>query len=116
MTLIVALTCTDGVVFASDGQETIEIPDKPIRATARKIKFLGAHNLWAASGDLSIIQKIESAFKDLEQKLPSSWINEPQCRQLILKNVLDIRKQELDRHRRLYGEGKDTDAGQRISL
>jgi len=38
MTLKIALACTDGVVFASDGQETIETSGKPIRLPIQKIK------------------------------------------------------------------------------
>lgn len=112
MTLIFALKCTDGVVFASDGQETIETSceSNPIKTTTCKIKSLG-QNLWAAFGDLSIIQRIESDFKRLEQESPNiSWLNEPQRRQRILEHVLNIRRQELNRHRRLYGEDKDRDA------
>lgn len=109
MTLIIALACTDGVVFASDSQDTFETSGgTSVRTNTDKIKRLGEWNLWAASGDVSIIQKIESSFKCLKEKSPS-WFNEPECRQLILKNVLDIRKQELERHRTLYGEGKDKD-------
>jgi len=107
MTLIIALACADGVVLASDSQATTGSAGGPIRIITEKIKPRGKQSLWAASGTIGIIQKIESIFDSLPQELRHSSLNEPQFRQLILQNVHDVRAQELDRHRRLYGGGKD---------
>lgn len=62
MTLIVALACRDAVVLATDGQMTeMQGPNvaSAIRHGTQKIKQLGPHMLWAASGMVSVIQAIE---------------------------------------------------------
>jgi len=41
MTLVVALACQDGCVFASDGQVTVYSSGGPIKQPVRKIKKLG---------------------------------------------------------------------------
>ena len=55
MTLILVLPASDGVVFASDGQITAGM----VRSTGQKIKKLNDRCLWAASGELALIQRVE---------------------------------------------------------
>jgi 20S proteasome alpha/beta subunit len=64
MTLIVALKCKDGIVFASDSLATVEVSITsgvkiPIKHTVTKIQPLGDDKLWAASGTDSVIQEFE---------------------------------------------------------
>ncbi len=55
MTLILALTASDGIVLASDGQITHGM----VRSTGKKIRGLGGTCLWAAAGELALIQRVE---------------------------------------------------------
>lgn len=54
MTLIIAIPAQDGIIFASDSQVT----DGAVRCTAKKIFTLNDHALWAASGELALIQRV----------------------------------------------------------
>lgn len=67
MTLIVALSAEDGVIFASDTQVTAGA----IRYKKTKIERLGTKCLWAASGQLAIIQRLGDAMQPLAD-LPST--------------------------------------------
>jgi len=60
MTLIVALACKDGVILASDSQATTFSTGGPVRRTISKIKYLGDHKLWAASGIEDIRTPVEN--------------------------------------------------------
>jgi len=110
MTLIVALACKDGIVMASDSQATTPSSAGPIRCQMSKIEKLGNHKLWAASGSLGIIQKISDAFISLPEESIDTSLNEPKLRQLILGMVHQIRLNELNRHRLLYGNNQDDKA------
>lgn len=111
MTLIIGLACKDGVILASDGQATTSSTGGPIRMTMSKIKYLGNHKLWGASGSVGMIQKIESVFGNLPKEILNAPLSEPQLRQTIFQNAHTIRAQELERHRALYGSGRDAEAG-----
>jgi 20S proteasome alpha/beta subunit len=50
MTLILAITCKDGLVFASDGKATRPINGKPTKSKATKIFKLGESILWGCAG------------------------------------------------------------------
>ena len=62
MTLIIALACKEGLVFAADSQATEVAPGSPTRFPVNKIKTLGSSILWAGSGDQGLFQRIEEAF------------------------------------------------------
>ena len=61
MTLILVLPTRDGIVMASDGQVTAGA----IRATGQKIWRFNDRCLWAASGELALIQRVEERLKTL---------------------------------------------------
>jgi len=111
MTLIIALACRDGVILASDSQATTFSTGGPIRRTISKIKRLGENKLWAASGTGGMIQKIETVFNSLPMEILNAPLSESQLRQAILQSAHAIRVQELQRHRTLYGQGRDIEAG-----
>ena len=54
MTLIVGVPAQDGVVLGSDGQVTAGT----VRTTADKIFRLNDHAVWAAAGELALIQRV----------------------------------------------------------
>ncbi len=64
MTLIVAIPAQDGVIFGSDSQVT----DGAVRCTAKKIFALNDHALWAASGELALIQRVAERIDALPNK------------------------------------------------
>jgi 20S proteasome alpha/beta subunit len=61
MTLILVLPTRDGIVMASDGQVTAGM----VRTTGQKILRLNDRCLWAASGELALIQRVEERLKIL---------------------------------------------------
>jgi 20S proteasome alpha/beta subunit len=61
MTLILVLPTRDGIVMASDGQVTAGM----VRTTGQKIWRLNDRCLWAASGELALIQRVEERLKIL---------------------------------------------------
>ncbi len=66
MTLILAIPATDGVVVASDGQITAG----EIRWTGEKIWPLGQRTLWAAAGELALIQRVGEAIVSVPKEAP----------------------------------------------
>lgn len=110
MTLIIALSCKDGVIMASDGQATTPSTGGPIRRTFSKIMRLGDNKLWSASGSVGMIQKILNAFDSTPKELLKASINHPQLRQAVFQITHQIRVNELKRHRSLYGQGRDREA------
>lgn len=111
MTLIIALACKDGVILASDSQATTFSTGGPIRRTISKIKYLGQNKLWAASGSVGMIQKLEAVFNSLPKEILNAPLSEHQLRQAIIQNAHALRAQELQRHRTLHGPGRDIEAG-----
>jgi proteasome beta subunit len=61
MTLILVLPTRDGIVMASDGQVTAGM----VRTTDQKIWPLNDRCLWAASGELALIQRVEERLEIL---------------------------------------------------
>ena len=59
MTLILALSCSDGIVMASDGLVTFTTSAGTMTQPGEKIRPLSEFILWAASGDVGLTQKIE---------------------------------------------------------
>jgi proteasome beta subunit len=59
VTLILALPTRDGIVMASDSQLTAGM----VRSTAQKIMPLNDRCLWAASGEVALIQRVEERLK-----------------------------------------------------
>jgi 20S proteasome alpha/beta subunit len=51
MTFIVAITCKDGVVFASDGQSTRVVDGDTIKEKVPKIFKLGKNRVWGGAGN-----------------------------------------------------------------
>jgi len=76
MTLIVVLPATDGIVMASDGQVTAGM----VRATGQKINFLNDRCLWAASGELALIQRVEERLNTLPRNEPLLQLRDRICR------------------------------------
>jgi proteasome beta subunit len=105
MTLILALSCKDGVVMASDGQVTSGL----IRETTQKIKQIeGTTILWGASGTVGYIQKIEKIISRLPVEAKAEGLDAI-C--FPLKNrILELREGALNKHRKLYGTGSDVRA------
>ncbi|HXY86851.1 MAG TPA: hypothetical protein VEG44_00260 [Candidatus Acidoferrales bacterium] len=80
MTLILALACKDGIVFASDSLTTMPVAKDLFtneniyfKDKITKIKELGdnKNKLWAASGNFGIIQQFEQSLVLLQQKHPN---------------------------------------------
>ncbi len=64
MTLIVAIPAQDGIIFGSDSQVT----DGAVKCVARKIFPLNDHALWAASGELALIQRVAERIETCPNK------------------------------------------------
>lgn len=103
MTLIIALACKYGIVMASDGQATSGSSGGFVRRPISKIKQNGNKVLWGGSGSVGMLQKISSVFEGLQQDISTKSIFEPQIKQTVLQSLFNIRKNELERHRGLYG-------------
>jgi 20S proteasome alpha/beta subunit len=100
MTLVVALSCKDGIVMASDGQATGGSTGGPIRMPIQKIFKINTNVLFGAAGNVGIIQKvrefIQSYSTDLENDLNS------QLMEAVRKSFFGIYRNEIDRHRAFY--------------
>ena len=62
MTLILAIPAQDGIVMASDGQITSGM----VRSPGKKIQKLNDRCIWAASGEIALIQRIEERMETLQ--------------------------------------------------
>lgn len=96
--------------MASDGQVTSSSSGGPVRHAMPKIEKLGSDKLWAASGSVGLIQKVAEAFQTIPAELLNKSLNDAQLRQTILQMVYQIRRSELERHRGLYGPGRNHEA------
>jgi 20S proteasome alpha/beta subunit len=76
MTLILTLPASDGIVMASDGQVTAGM----VRTTGQKILRLNERCLWAASGELALIQRVEERLKTLPPDAPLQQLRDQICR------------------------------------
>ena len=75
MTLILVLPTRDGIVMASDGQLTAGM----VRATGQKIMRLNERCLWAASGELALIQRVEERLKILPSNASLQQLRDRIC-------------------------------------
>ena len=75
-----------------------------------KIERLGDYKLWAASGSVGLIQRVADAFESLPAEALTKSLDDAQLRQTMLQKVHQIRGGELERHRGLYGAGRDQQA------
>lgn len=102
MTLIVALSCKDGIVFASDGQATGSSSAGPIRQKMQKIVPIEDNILFGASGSIGTIQRsydvIRQFSKDLTKGLSYGTMEN------IRKAIFPIMKNEVDRHKSFHGK------------
>jgi 20S proteasome alpha/beta subunit len=95
MTLVVALSCKNGIVMASDGQATIGSSGGPVRVEAEKIFEINKNTLFGASGSVGTIQKslqIIKNIKDLENEWTSSMMDG------VRKKLFPIYSSEVERH------------------
>jgi proteasome beta subunit len=82
MTLILVLPTRDGIIMASDGQLTAGM----VRATGQKIMRLNERCLWAASGELAFIQRVEERLKTLPSNASLQQLRDQIC--LIIKQCV----------------------------
>jgi len=75
MTLILVLPTRDGIVMASDGQVTAGM----VRTTGQKILRLNDRCLWAASGELALIQRVEERLKTLSPDASLQQLRDQIC-------------------------------------
>ena len=75
MTLILALPTYDGIVMASDSQVTAGM----VRATDQKILRLNESCLWAASGELALIQRVEERLNMLPRSSSLQQLKDQIC-------------------------------------
>ncbi len=85
MTLILVLPTRDGIVMASDGQVTAGM----VRATDQKIWPLNKHCLWAASGELALIQRVEERLRTLPPDAPLEQLKDRIC-QIVKQSVTEL--------------------------
>jgi proteasome beta subunit len=108
VTLVVALACQDGCVFASDGQATVYSSGGPIKQPIQKIKKLGDHTLWGASGSLGLIQRIGARLDSVPTEYKNAGLDNLVSD--ISGIVYQLRGETLQRHRNLYGQERDHEA------
>ncbi|NQU78224.1 hypothetical protein HQ545_00485, partial [Candidatus Woesearchaeota archaeon] len=103
MTLIVAINCKEGIVVASDSQQTSGSAVGLIRRTGiRKIKQLTPTALIASAGHVDVIQDIE---RNLEERINTTKIQDiAQLEEHTLKITFQVCKDKLDRYKAYYGE------------
>ncbi len=81
MTLILAIPCKDGVVFASDGQATTLIDHEYTKSKTPKIFKLGKNVLWGCSGsEVDILRFWDTIGKSIDESKNCS-LNDPRLRE-----------------------------------
>jgi len=85
MTLILALPTYDGIVMASDSQVTAGM----VRATHQKILRLNERCLWAASGELALIQRVEERLNMLPRSSSLQQLKDQIC-QIVNQCVTEL--------------------------
>jgi 20S proteasome alpha/beta subunit len=116
MTLIIAIKCKDGLVFASDGQATSFSSGGPIRQKYKKIYQLGGL-LVGASGSVGTIQRCRDCIKRhseiiskeglnyiISDVLPDGKMRSIPVRDKIRQLIFEINKDELERHKAFHGK------------
>jgi len=92
-TLIIAITCTDGVVFASDGLELHLINNEYIRSKTRKIFRFGENRLWGCSGRADDIIRFGDFFSEiLDETTKNHPLTESQLNEHLKKFAGKIEK------------------------
>ena len=69
MTLLVGILCKDGVVVAADRQ----VSEANIGMPTRKIDILGSNSVFAASGDVSVGQRVRAVLSEWEGKADAKY-------------------------------------------
>jgi proteasome beta subunit len=92
MTLIVGLSCADGLVVASDSQATFLIPGQPVRQTETKLwRVRDAPIVWGASGHVGLQQKIALALEAMDPGVLRQSIG--RLRPKLVRAIVPILKQ-----------------------
>ncbi len=100
MTLIVALGCKDGIIMASDGQATGGSIGGPIRMPIQKIFKVNKNVLFGAAGSVGLIQRSRDHIYLFSEKLEEEW--DYDLMEKVRNSLLDVYKNEIDRHRVFY--------------
>ena len=95
MTLVIALSCKNGIVMASDGQATVGSSGGPVRAETQKIFKINANTLFGASGSVGTIQKALRTVQSIAD-LESDW--NPTIMHNVKQQLFRIYKSEIERH------------------
>ncbi|RLB04007.1 MAG: hypothetical protein DRG83_05815 [Deltaproteobacteria bacterium] len=85
MTLILVIPARDGIVMASDGQITSGM----VRTTGEKIQLLNERCVWAASGELALIQRVEERIGMLPPNEPLVNLRD-QIAQIVKQSVTEL--------------------------
>jgi len=117
MTLIIAIKCKDGAVFASDGQATAFSSGGPVRQKYQKIYKI-KNLLFGASGTIGTIQRCRECIEKYADKL-SEGLDESvkeetvngrvetiSVRDKIRQLVYSVNKRELERYKAFHGDDK----------
>jgi 20S proteasome alpha/beta subunit len=115
MTLIIAIKCKDGLVFASDGQATSFSSGDPIRQKYKKIYRI-EDLLFGAAGTIGVIQRCMEEVKKfgklisekglntlIEERSPEGKVTFISVRDKIRQLIFSINKYELERHKGFHG-------------
>jgi 20S proteasome alpha/beta subunit len=118
MTLIIAIKCKDGLIFASDGQATSPSSGGPIRQRYKKIYKI-EDLLFGAAGTLGTIQRCAEEIKMFGRQISEGGLNtmieertsdgkvaRVSVRDKIRQLILSINMQELERHKAFHGSGE----------
>lgn len=70
MTIVIALSCSDGVVMASDSQATE--PNSGSRFDTKKVFQLTDYAVWGGSGESQTISYIDQAFQEYRPQIEAS--------------------------------------------
>jgi 20S proteasome alpha/beta subunit len=90
-TLIVAITCKDGIVFASDGLAATLIGGNLIKSEFKKIFKLGNNRLWACSGNARDITEFWSALSKILIKTKNCPLTESRLNKHLEKIAQEIK-------------------------
>ena len=90
MTLILGIPAKDGITIASDGQVT----SGQVRWQDKKIKQLNERCLWAASGELALIQRVEEFIQQLPNRNQSLANNRDGLSDIVKRAVSILLQQD----------------------
>jgi 20S proteasome alpha/beta subunit len=119
MTLVIAIKCKDGIVFASDGQATIFSSGGPIRQKYKKIYKI-ENLLYGASGYIGVIQRCKEEIARfgkriseeglntlIEERSPDGNVTYISIRDKIRQQIFLINKYEREMHKEFYGKEEE---------